>query len=147
MDNTFTPPTITDAAGDEHKLRRLGLDDVFELLSMVGAMVSSGGLELGSRIRHVLERGDNAFESLMLSAFLGAGQARERLTAWVSDVVGVTVDQFCDVERFPLSVQTQALKALATHPDFSEAAEVLLGGDTLEGLVEKVKATVTAWME
>lgn len=135
-----TALVIKDAEGKEHKLRRLGHDDVFALSEILDEVVDQGTLKLGPRLRGV---GFSRLEGVVTAAFMGATAARRPLANWIADVIGVAPGDFLDPDKFPLPIWLDVMEAVGKHPDVQAFFFRLAGKDNLERWLQTWRETIS----
>lgn len=109
------PPVIIDGQGQERRMRRLGLKDVFGLMRLLGKLSDAGQQKLVETFKGAQM---NAQEIAGAILVLGLAEIEHDVYAFLGDLVGVDAETFADPELFPLEAQFDlVLKLIGEHPD------------------------------
>lgn len=118
---TYEPPTIT-VRGEEYPLQRLSVRHSLKLAKILAAGVAVGG---------EIPRADNMTAERLGTMLAGTlTYAEEAVLDLIASVLGVTVDELTDPERFPMGTELQVIETLAEHEDlrsFFASGRSLLG--------------------
>ncbi len=115
----YEPPVI-EIAGREYKLRRLGIVDTLRLAKILAAGVAGLGHEIGN-----LDTLDPQVLGMLILA--GAPFAEQQVLDFLGGIIGVSVADMRDPERFPMGSELQIIEKLVEHEDVRAFLQRLRG--------------------
>lgn len=115
------PPAVT-IAGAKYELRRLGVRDTFA----IARIVAVGAATSRTNLTNEQMTDPTKLGELLLAGFMTAENEAMKILA---SVIGVTVKDLENPERFPMGSELEVIMALAEHQDlrafFAQAAALM----------------------
>lgn len=105
---TYEPPTIQ-VRGEEYPLQRLSVRHSLKLAKILAAGVAVGG---------EIPRAENMTPERLGTMLAGTlTYAEEAVLDLIASVLGVSIDDLTDPEKFPMGTELQVIETLAEHED------------------------------
>jgi hypothetical protein len=139
LDKTLSKGVGFEHQGKAYRIRRLGTDDLFDLLDLIQTVLGEGSASMRERIT-----GSTFWdlqENLTTVLVMGIPRSRSRVITMLSGMLEMSIEDIRDPDKFPMGALAKALKALAEHPDVADFFALLQEIPMLQGPPGEDEAT------
>ena len=105
--------TAADGSIEQHKMRRLGVRDVFRIMRIVAA----GAMTMGTELNLSGIKQEDMASTMLMLVLLGFPMAENQCIELLADIIGMKPNDLADPDKYSMNAVPEIVAALVQHQD------------------------------